>query len=102
MTKNLSTKIFSLLVLSFILTIGQAFAQSTVTGGINGTVNDPQGGAVPNASIVVTNIATNSAVTTTADENGSYRVTNLQPGTYKVETTVTGFAPALADNIVVE
>src|SRR6478735_5444894 len=102
MTKNLSTKIFSILALSFILTVGQLFAQSTTTGGINGTVTDPQGGAVPSASIVVTNTATNSAVTVTADDNGSYRVTNLQPGIYKIETTVTGFAPALADNIVVE
>ncbi|PYS99846.1 MAG: hypothetical protein DMF63_10145 [Acidobacteria bacterium] len=102
MTKNLSTKIFALLALSFILSIGQVFAQSTVTGGINGTVTDPQGGAVPNASIVVTNLGTNQTMSATADSNGSYRVTNLQPGTYKVETTVTGFAPAIADNIIVE
>jgi len=102
MTKYLSTKIFSLLMLSLVLSLGQVFAQSTTTGGITGSVTDPQGGAVPSASIVVTNIATNAAVTVSADDNGSYRVTNLQPGTYKVETTVTGFAPALADNIIVE
>jgi hypothetical protein len=101
MTKNLSTKLFAFLALSFVLSIGQAFAQTT-TGGINGTVTDPQGGAVPNAAITVTNLGTNNAVTVNADENGAYRVTNLQPGIYKVETTVTGFAPAIADNITVE
>src|SRR5688572_31447001 len=102
MTKNLSTKIFSLLVLSLILSLGQVFAQSTVTGGINGTVTDPQGGVVPNATVTVTNIGTNSVVTVTTNEDGGYRASNLQPGTYRVETTVAGFAPAKADTIIVE
>ena len=102
MTKNLSMKIFSLLALSLILGFGQVFAQSTVTGGINGTITDPQGGVVPNASVTVTNIGTNSVVTVTTNEDGGFRVSNLQPGTYRVETTVSGFAPAKADNIIVE
>lgn len=102
MTKNLSTRIFTFLALSLALGLAQVIAQSTVTGGINGTVTDPQGRAVPNAALTVTNIGTNSSVTVNADENGAYRVTNLQPGLYKVETTVSGFAPALADNITVE
>jgi len=102
MTKNLSTKIFSLLALSLVLSIGQVFAQSTVTGGINGTITDPQGGVVPNATVTVTNIGTNSVVTVTTNEDGGYRVSNLQPGTYRIETTVSGFAPAKADNIIVE
>lgn len=102
MTKNLSMKLFALLALSFVLSIGQVFAQSTVSGGINGTVTDPQGRAVPNATVTVTNLGTNSAVTATADENGAFRVTNLAPGTYKLEISVSGFAPALADNITVE
>ncbi len=102
MTKNLSTRLFTLLVLGLMLSLGQVLAQSTVTGAINGTVTDPQGLAVPNAVITVTNLGTNSSVTATADDNGGFRVTNLQPGTYKVETTVSGFAPAFADNITVE
>lgn len=102
MTKNLSMKLFTLLAIGLLLGAGQAFAQSTVTGGINGTVTDPQGGVVPNATITVTNIGTNSVVTATTNQDGGYRVTNLQPGTYRVETNVSGFAPAKADNITVE
>jgi hypothetical protein len=101
MTKNLS-KFTGLITLSLLLFVGQLFAQSTTTGGINGTVTDPQGGVVPNATITVTNIGTNGVVTATTTDDGGFRVTNLQPGTYKVETTVAGFAPALADNIIVE
>jgi len=102
MTKNLSIKIFSLLVLSLVLSLGQVFAQSTVTGAIIGNVTDPQGGVVPNATVTVTNLGTNNVVTVNTNQDGGYRVSNLPPGNYSVETTVTGFAPAKAESIVVE
>lgn len=78
------------------------FAQSTVTGGISGRVTDPQGAVVPNATVTVTNLGTNQVLTVTANDDGAYRATNLQPGKYRVETTVSGFAPAKADEITVE
>jgi hypothetical protein len=102
MSKNISIRFFTMIVLSLILGVGQSIAQSTVTGGISGRVTDPQGAVVPNATISVTNIGTNAAVTVTTTDDGGYRVTNLQPGNYRVETTVSGFAPAKAENIVVE
>ena len=102
MAKNFSIKFLTLIVLSLILGFGQTFAQSTVTGGINGTITDPQGGVVPNAAVTVTNIGTNSSVTIAATDDGTYRASNLQPGTYRVETTVTGFALAIAENVIVE
>lgn len=102
MAKNFSIKFLTLIVLSLILGLGQTFAQSTVTGGINGTITDPQGGVVPNASVTVTNIGTNSVVTATTNADGGFRIANLQPGTYRVATTVSGFAPANAENVVVE
>lgn len=77
-------------------------AQSTVSGGINGKVVDPQGAVVPNAAINVTNIGTNQSVTVNTTENGDFRVTSLQPGTYKLETTVSGFAPGVIERVVVE
>lgn len=102
MTKNFSIRLLTFVVLSLVLGIGHAFAQSTVTGAINGTVTDPQGGVVPNAAVTVTNIGTNGAVTVNTNSDGGYKASNLQPGTYRVETTVTGFAPAKADGIIVE
>lgn len=102
MTKNFSIKFLTLIMLSFVLGVGQVFAQSTVTGGITGTIIDPQGGVVPNAAVTVTNVGTNSAVTVNTSADGGYRASNLQPGTYRVETTVSGFAPAKAEPIIVE
>ena len=102
MIKNFSIKFVALLAISFVIGLGQSFAQSTVTGAIIGKVTDPQGAVVPNATITVTNLGTNNVVTVNATDEGTYRVSNLVPGTYRIETTVTGFAPAKADNIVVE
>ncbi len=97
MNKLMSAAFFCVLVC-----VGQAVAQSTVTGGISGKVTDPQGAVVPNATVTVTNLGTNSVVTITANGDGEYRASNLQPGKYKVEVTGSGFAPAKADNITVE
>ena len=102
MTKNLSIKIFSLLALSLILSVGQVLAQSTTTGGIHGSVTDPQGGVVPNATVTITNLGTNSVLSAATNQDGGYRITNLQPGNYRVETSVGGFAPAKAENVIVE
>lgn len=102
MTKNFSFRILGMIMLGLIVGLGQVYAQSTVTGAISGRVTDPQGAIVPNATVTVTNLGTNQATTTTATGNGDYRVINLQPGRYKVESTVSGFAAFTAENIIVE
>lgn len=89
-------------ILLLVFAAANVFAQSTVTGGISGTVTDPQGGVIPNVTITVTSIDTNSSVTALTNSNGGYRVTNLVPGRYRVETTSSGFAPAKSENVIVE
>ena len=81
---------------------GQAFAQSTVTGGIRGTVTDPQKAVIPNVTVTVTRTATNQAQTVNADSNGVFVVNNLQPGTYSVSISQSGFAAYTAEGIIVE
>lgn len=102
MTRNLSFRSFVLIAFCFVISVVSVSAQSTVTGAINGRVTDPQGAVVANAVITVTNIGTNQTVTATATGNGDYRVVNLQPGRYRVETTVSGFAKGTVDNVIVE
>jgi hypothetical protein len=80
MTKNFSNFSIKLLITSMFclfLGIGQIFAQSTVTGGIRGTVTDPRKAIVPNATITATNIGTNSTETVTSDGNGTFVINNL-------------------------
>ncbi|MDQ3711851.1 MAG: carboxypeptidase regulatory-like domain-containing protein [Acidobacteriota bacterium] len=102
MTKKNSIKFLTIAIFCLLLGIGQVFAQSTVTGGIRGTVTDPQRANVPNATITATNVGTNQNETVTSDENGTFVINNLQPGTYNVVVNQTGFGDFTAQRVVVE
>ena len=100
MRKSIKFCLASLFVLAFFAL--SAMAQGTVTGSINGTVMNPNKEVVPGATITVKNIGTNKDVTATSDDNGGFRVVNLEPGTYTVSVNATGFAPFVKENVVVE
>ena len=46
---------------------------------------------MPNAQVVVTNVATNEARTLSSDSAGIYSAPNLVPGGYSVQVTMAGF-----------
>jgi hypothetical protein len=78
-----------------------AVAQSN-KGSIKGTVTDQNGGLVQNATVTVTNVATNNARTVTTGDDGVYSVPLLEPGTYKVSVTATSFPETVRENIIVQ
>jgi hypothetical protein len=78
---------------------GIAVAQET-TGNIRGTVKDPNGAAVANATVTATNAQ--RAWTTTTDGQGEYQFQQLPPGTYVVSVSASGFADAKREDIPVE
>jgi Carboxypeptidase regulatory-like domain len=61
------------------------------TGTILGTVRDPSGGVIPNASVTLTNEGTSTTQTATTADNGQYTFTPLRIGRYSVEVRVAGF-----------
>ncbi len=66
------------------------FAQSN-TGTITGIVSDPNGAAVANATVLVTNVGTNQTSTVQTDGDGRYEVPSLPTGIYTIEVTAGGF-----------
>ena len=80
-----------ILVLMFLIagTVWQAQAQSTAT--LQGTVTDPTGGAIPNATVVVTNRATGVRLETKSDSAGVYLFPPLSIGLYDLEISAAGF-----------
>lgn len=62
-----------------------------VYGGMIGTVTDPQGAAVANAKVTVTNQRKGTSDTTTTNESGYYSVTHLIPDVYTVKVEAPGF-----------
>ncbi len=73
----------------------------TVSGSIVGTVTDPTGAVVPNATVVVTDVSKGTVQTVQSNASGNYTVSRLIPDTYTVKATAQGFTPAEADNVVV-
>lgn len=67
-----------------------AFAQQTL-GSVNGTVLDPSGAAIPDATVTVTNSATNLTRTTTTQATGFFQIFNLPIGRYVVKVSHEGF-----------
>ena len=78
-----------------------AFAQSTL-GSISGMVKDPTGAAIPGASIRLHRADTNTDLSATSDETGNYTLLNVAAGTYDVTVQAAGFAPATANNLILE
>src|SRR3984957_7201132 len=86
-------RVFKTLVVclcSLLLLVGYTFAQET-TGGIVGTVKDPSGASVPNATVSVTAPALIGTKTVQTDASGYYRFANLPPSSYTLTVTAAGF-----------
>ncbi len=70
--------------------------------GITGTVTDPSGAVVPGARVVVTNNATGVNTETVTSSAGTYVLTDLIPGTYKVRVEAPGFAAGVLNEVHVD
>ena len=81
------------LVMAILIAFSLAVAADAQTfrGTINGTVTDPSGGLVPNATVKATEIATGIDHTTTTTSDGAFAFQDIALGFYKVVVTATGF-----------
>jgi len=95
MMKNM-VKALGLLLL---VAIAIPAAAQSLTGVITGTVKDEQGGALP--GVTVTLEGKTGTKTATTDASGSYRFAALDPGTYSVQTQMSGFSTQRRADIVV-
>jgi hypothetical protein len=90
------------LAMALMLGVGSAaFAQSSNTAAIIGTVSDPSGAVIPGASVVVKNNATGLEFTATSNEQGGFTIPAVDPGTYTVTVTLMGFKTAVLNNVTV-
>src|SRR5712691_2014719 len=92
-------RIGAAIVFVFLLAVG-SFGQ-TFRGAINGTVTDPSGAVVANASVKATNVATDVAITATTTSDGAFSFQDLPLGTYKISVSASGFQPVTVDNVTV-
>src|SRR2546426_98184 len=81
----------SFLIASLLLCCG--ISAQTDQGRLVGTAMDTLGAVIPNVTITVTNPSTALQRTTTSNEQGTYVVTGLLPGMYKVVAKGNGLGP---------
>jgi Carboxypeptidase regulatory-like domain len=68
-------------------------AQTAGTGALTGTVTDSSGAVVPNANVTATNVDTGQARTAKTGADGTYNISLLPPGKYRVMFEAMGFKP---------
>jgi Carboxypeptidase regulatory-like domain len=78
------------LVVTFLILAGSAWAQ--FSSSIQGTVTDPSGAAVGNATVRLENLVNHTNAATTTDGSGGYRFLSLAPARYKITVEAKGFA----------
>jgi hypothetical protein len=88
--------IFTSLLLLLLAITPIAFAQTSTTGAITGRVTDQSGAVIPNATVLVKNVAQGSVQKFTTNSAGGFRVPLLSPGAYLITVQATGFQTASA------
>jgi len=67
-----------------------------------GTVKDPNEALVTNAKVTVVNRATQESREATTGDDGTYVVSNLEPGRYRVTVEAPGFQSVVFEDVTVE
>ena len=84
------------------LVICPAVLAQTVVSQISGTLRDPSGAVLPGVEVKVTNTDTAATRTVLTNETGSYVVTNLPAGPYRLEAALSGFSTYAQAGIVLQ
>src|SRR5437763_12736786 len=78
-------------VFFFLTCAPSLIAQTASTGALTGTITDPSGAVVPNATVTATNLDTGQARTAKTGSDGIYKIGLLSPGNYRVKLEASGF-----------
>src|ERR1700741_4275555 len=98
--RALSPQIPLFVLLTFIFAVS-AVAQNN-KGAIVGTVKDPNDALVAKAQVKVTSAKTGEVRNTDTGDDGTFVVTNLEPGPYNVTVEASGFQSITIEAVQVE
>ena len=92
-------KVFAVLISSLVFCFPSRSQQTL--GGITGTVSDPTGAAVPDATVKARNVGTNLEISAQTQQNGAYSIPNIPAGRYEVTVSKEGFKTETHTEVVV-
>src|SRR5438128_1680370 len=70
-------------------------------GGLTGRVADSTGASIPDVSVQLHNVENGQEVKGATTSDGSFLVTNLAPGRYRVTMSKTGFRTVVRESVVI-
>jgi len=97
--KILKSIAIAFVLLAALFSAAPAWAQTASTALVLGTVTDPGGAVVPDATVSLTNTATNETKTLTTNSAGQYVFPGIAPGTYTLKVSKAGFATISFSNV---
>ena len=97
-------RVFVMLVaLSFLLPLAALrLPAQSLAGNFGGTIHDPSGTGVRNATVMMTNHKSNTIVMTASDGDSSFRFTTLPAGEYEMKVVKRGFEVYRAPQVGLE
>ena len=92
--------VLGLCVLCLLLGAPQVQAQTQITSGtIQGTVMDPSGAVLPDATVTIKNLDTNVERSLNTSGDGRFVFLQLPPGRYHVSVAKSGFSTAVVESL---
>ena len=96
-------RIFTVPSLSvLLLLLGTSTLPAQFNSGLEGTVFDPSGAAVPNASVALKHVSTGVEHTTVTSSAGIYRFTALPSGRFTLTVKASGFETAVLSDVSIQ
>src|SRR5207248_809564 len=80
------------LIMAFFIMPAYPQSGGATTASINGNVSDEGGAVIGGAQVSATNLDTNFTREVHSNEDGSFLITQLPPGSYEIKVTSDGFA----------
>jgi hypothetical protein len=97
-----SIRILACLLVGLLLVSGTALAQGVgASGSIAGTVTDPSGAVLTNATVTATDAERGIKRSANSDNNGHYAIPGLAPTTYTLTVSHAGFQTSIQKGLVV-
>src|SRR5215510_2638671 len=87
--------------LTLLLTAASASAQLS-TAELSGRVTDTSGAVLPGVTVTMTQTNTQATRTSVTDADGTYVISNLPTGPYRLEVGLQGFRSYVQNGIVVQ
>src|SRR5262245_55684187 len=82
---------FTPIIVLLLVVCAPILIAQTTGGTLSGTITSPSGAAVANAAVTVTNTSTNASQRVLTGPDGTFTISGLAPGTYRLEVESAGY-----------